>query len=423
MSESLPATVPRASPDLLREGFGGERWRRLALRGAGWGLAWGLALWSFAGVDPAPALRCLASAGPWLLLALVPHLLGLTLETWGWRSTLAAAGHPVGFRALWTIRIGTEALGQVMPGGPLVAESIKPHLLQRHCGLPLSVGVAATAHRKFVRLLAHGIYVLAGVALGASALAELSRSWLGGTTLGWMLAAVGCGLLASALVMGQTVGRGRLAERLWGMLLRLPSRRLRRAIREGAPAFLEADRQTAVLFALGPRVLAAPVLACVGSWCCEALETWLILELLGAALGLDVVLACELTISLARQILFVLPAGLGVQEAGYLGTLSTLAGSEVLSLGAAFVVVKRLKELCCGLLGVGLLGLLRECSKSGGRRAAIARWRLVDARDRGGEASFEVISGYRLAHVEGEAGALPGCELREQLSNFPGREP
>lgn len=66
---------------------------------------------------------------------------------------------------------------------------------------------------------------------------------------------------------------------------------------------------------------------------------------------------------------------------------------------------------------------LQVISSSRGGRAAIACWRFVDARDRGGEACFEVIGGYRLAHVEGEAGALPGCELGEQLSNFPGREP
>lgn len=325
---------------------------------SGWGLALALLLWSVQRIDPADALRSIAGIGPALLLVLVPQLVGLSLETWAWRAVLAHVGHPVRFWNLWGIRVGTEAIGQMLPGGALLGESIKPKLLATHCQLPISVGVAATAHRKYVRLLAHGVYVIGGTLLGLQALRTVSTTWLGRSGLEVLLLFVGLGLLLAALCLRELAGRGRLAERLHGVLLWLPVPRWRRAIAARTLGFRETDRSTRGFFSLDSRRLLLPVGACTTAWCCEALESWLILQLLGSSLGFEGIVGLELVIALARQTLFLLPAGLGVQEAGYITGLSALDPGSLALLGGAFVVLKRVKELCWGALGLGALWLM-----------------------------------------------------------------
>jgi uncharacterized protein (TIRG00374 family) len=362
LSVSSPDVSLASLPSSGASRVAGRTWVRGA---AGWAVAVALMGWCFRSVEPEAVVRTIADTGPWLALALVPQLIGLSLETWGWRTVLREAGHPVAFRPLWAIRVATEAVGQMLPGGALVGESIKPGLLERHCGLAVPVGIAATAHRKYVRLLGHGLYVLAGVLLGGHALRSVSSRWLGTSGLDLLLFAVGLGLLGAALLLSQLLGRGRLAERVHGLLSAFP---LGGRLARHQQSFSDADHHTSRFFALRRRRLVLPVAAATTAWCCEALESWLILHLLGGALGLGSVMGFELSISLARQMLFLLPAGLGVQEAGYMSALSAVGPDSIVSLAAAFVVVKRLKEIGWSVFGFGLLGLLgwrrREASRS-----------------------------------------------------------
>jgi uncharacterized membrane protein YbhN (UPF0104 family) len=64
------------------------------------------------------------------------------------------------------------------------------------------------------------------------------------------------------------------------------------------------------------------------------------------------------------------PAGLGVQDAGYVLCLRALAVPEATTVGAAFVVLKRGKDLFWILLGFLLLGVGRRRDEAG--PAAIA---------------------------------------------------
>jgi uncharacterized membrane protein YbhN (UPF0104 family) len=56
-----------------------------------------------------------------------------------------------------------------------------------------------------------------------------------------------------------------------------------------------------------------------------------------------------------RHVVFVVPAGLGVQDLGYVTGLAALGVPDATSLGAAFVLVKRAKELLWTAFGYALL--------------------------------------------------------------------
>jgi uncharacterized membrane protein YbhN (UPF0104 family) len=92
-------------------------------------------------------------------------------------------------------------------------------------------------------------------------------------------------------------------------------------------------------------------------WILESLETTLILWLVGGPLDLSLALGVEGAISLARSLGNLAPAGFGVQEAGY-ATLLTGAGMAVDS-AAAFVLLKRCKEIVWIAAGYALLAALR----------------------------------------------------------------
>jgi uncharacterized protein (TIRG00374 family) len=319
------------------------------------GAALALLFWSFRGVELGRVVSLLGALGPLVSLILLPQLLAFVAETWGWRRALRSAGHSVGFSSLFAVRVASEALGQTLPGGAVASETLKPALLAKNCGLSVGAGVGTTAHRKFLRVTAHGLYVVAATILGFETLRVTGAAWTGSEALPPVILCVGLALVCGSWAMAGLLARGRIARRLHSLLLRVPSAGFRSHLRKTLHAFSETDRHTAVFFALGPRKTALPVLACVFAWMCEALESWLILALLGGAVGFHAVLGLDMAVSLARQTLFLLPSGIGVQDAGYLSALQALGVPDALTVGAAFVMLKRGKEVFWIL--IGLLGL------------------------------------------------------------------
>ena len=91
------------------------------------------------------------------------------------------------------------------------------------------------------------------------------------------------------------------------------------------------------------------------AWCCEAAETAVLLHVLGVQLDLEAIVVMEVCVSFLRHIAFVLPAGLGVQDFGYVTFLAALGVPDALNVGAAFVLLKRGKELFWSIVGFGCL--------------------------------------------------------------------
>jgi putative membrane protein len=77
------------------------------------------------------------------------------------------------------------------------------------------------------------------------------------------------------------------------------------------------------------------------------LETWFALRLFGHPVNLTTALVLESTTTALRQVAFVVPAGLGVQEAGFVmfGHVLGITGELALAVSMA----KRLRELLCGV--------------------------------------------------------------------------
>lgn len=322
------------------------------LRGVGVLVALGLLGLTFRDLDVVAVSDVLGRVGgPSLLLVLAPMGLALILESLGWAWAFRRAGHDVPFWGLWRARVTSEAFALTLPAGMVFCESTKPFLLARHCGLCTEVSVAGMAVRKYLLLASQSVYISGFALLGASFLEQASPGIIGRPGLSWLLLAIGVVVLAAAAGSGVSLRDGRVAERLRALLAKLPVRALRGSLEKSRRRFVETDGELRRFFR-GPLLAATtPAVFFLFGWLLEAVETYLILRLLGVDLPFAAVAALEVALSFMRHVTFILPAGLGVQDLGYVAFLRALGASDPLTMGAAFVLLKRAKECAWAFVG------------------------------------------------------------------------
>ena len=99
------------------------------------------------------------------------------------------------------------------------------------------------------------------------------------------------------------------------------------------------------------------MIAHLGSWFARSVETVLFLRLLGVDIAFAAGMVIETSLILVRSLAVPVPAGLGVQDAGYVLCLQGLGVPEAVTVGAAFVLLKRGKDLFWIAFGFLLLTL------------------------------------------------------------------
>jgi uncharacterized membrane protein YbhN (UPF0104 family) len=301
-------------------------------------------------------------AHPSLGLALLSHLLAQAIDAAGWQRLLRRAQARVPLARVLSVRLVADAVGNTL--GQVVSEATAVHLLRGRAAP--EAALAALGARRLALVLAHGAMLVAAGTLGAAALRTASASLVGRPGIEWLVAGVGLLLVALSGAAATRLRGGTAARRLVEVLTAIPSARLRawtsrlaggaRAVDHGL------DRCVAGPFPHG-LVLAATYVAVM---LVETFETFFILDRLGAGLAFLDVLSFESVVSLARALAFLLPAGIGIQDVGYLAFLSALGVPQAETVGAAFLIAKRGKELFWMVVGwIGLLAARRAARASG----------------------------------------------------------
>ena len=293
---------------------------------------------------------------PGLALIATPALLALCLECMGWSRVFRSLGQRVAVRPLLRVRLMTEAVAQTLPLGVIWAESLKPVLLGRHAEVPAGRAVAGLVARKYLLVGSQALYVAVLSACGFATLRRLSLTLTGHAEFAWCAFAVAGLLCALALGMGGAFAHGRVAERALALLRHVPNARLQHSLLRREASFASTDGLTERYFAQGfTRTTVAPGVFFFAGWLCEALESFLILKLLGVELDFFAVASIEVLLSFVKNVLFVLPSGIGVQDVGYVSCLSALGVPDALTIAAAFSALKRGKELFWAAVGYTLL--------------------------------------------------------------------
>jgi uncharacterized protein (TIRG00374 family) len=288
-------------------------------------------------------------------LLLLPQLVAISAESFGWKLSFRVIGRDLRFSTLLRVRLSTEALAQSLPFGVAFAESMKPSLLRRHAGVPVTDSIAGMAARKYLLLLSQSLYVLLLGTLGFAGLEAASREMIGTPGLGVITLGMGVVLAGMALALAFSLQNSGIARGALSWLRRIPLGPLRRWLSERERTFSATDSAVSSYFRAPLRRSIAPLACFLAAWLIEAIETYLILRALGVEAGFLTLASIEIVLCIVRNVAFMLPAGLGLQDLGYVALLAALGVPDAASVGAAFVLVKRSKELFWILLGYWLL--------------------------------------------------------------------
>jgi uncharacterized membrane protein YbhN (UPF0104 family) len=322
------------------------------------GCAFGLALVARVAMhaDGAATWRAIGSAGPLVVLGLIPFAVSLAIDAYGTTFLLRALGHRATLWQVLPVRVASEALHLSMPAGVVAADTATAALLEGRCDVPVRDGLVASLARRWLVMRSHSAYILLGALVGFSTLEGLSISLLGRPGLPWaVLGSTLVPLALSSAVAASLLGRSTFAK-LHAALGRLPSERLTRWLQARRHDAAATDLQVGRLRAARAETNRASAAFLVG-WCLEAIESALFLHLVGADVTLASVFAIEAGLSLVRSAAVIAPSGLGVVDVGYGAVLPALGADA----GAvpAFVLLKRAKELVWVLAGYAVLVGLR----------------------------------------------------------------
>jgi putative membrane protein len=289
----------------------------------------------------APILGLLAAAG-WTLLWLVPlHALPLGLDVLGWRTLLRAAGvgpPRTALARLFVIASCREAVNRLLPVANVGGEIVGIRMLCRmgDDAAPVAAIAASVVAEVLLTIISQLLFAAAGVVL---------LLYLTGKVAVVSDLLVGL-ILSVPLIAGlyMLVHRGSVFERLLRAIegmLDLPTQL--RGLLDQAMAL---DTRLRALLAH-----AAALFTTVGwqlaGFATGAIETWLALRWLQHPVGFGTAVALESLTQALRHFIFVVPAGLGVQEAGLvgLGYLLGLGNDASIALSLA----KRMREILFGV--------------------------------------------------------------------------
>jgi putative membrane protein len=285
-----------------------------------------------------PILALLGVAG-WTLLWLVPlHALPLLLDALGWRTLLLAAGiaPPASAPArLWGIAAVREAVNRLLPVANIGGEIAGIRMVCRAGGDPAAIA-ASVVVEVLLTIISQLLFAVVGVLI----LLRLTGKVAVATQL--LLGVALCVPLVAGLCM--LVHRGSVFERLLRAvegMLDLPSH-LRGMLDQAAAL----DAKLRELLGHTAALSTAIAWQLAGS-AAGAIETWLVLRWLQHPVGFGAALALESLTQAIRHFVFVVPAGLGVQEAGLVGFGYLLGVGNDASI--ALSLAKRMREILFGV--------------------------------------------------------------------------
>ncbi len=308
------------------------------------------------------AAGLIGDVGPMVALAVVPFFVAMLFQTAAFRQLIHVVADRRGatFARVLGVMLSAEAVLMSFPAGAAIAETVNPYLLKRRCGVAVPEAIAATAAKKALILLSNAIYIGLAVIIGWTPMMAASRTLLKSSFLPYAVLAAASGLAIAALIMSKALVSGGLAERSFSLLKRIPSERLARYLDERREGFAATDRSFSSMFQSSGGTLVSATLLLVGCWVVEGAETYVILRLLGVKLSFVDVLSFEVVVSFLRSLVFMVPAGLGVQDASYVAFLGAFGVPSASTVGVAFVLVKRAKEILWVAIGFLLFFLLGD---------------------------------------------------------------
>lgn len=291
------------------------------------------------------------------LISLLPSL----FDALAWR--VAAIGFEkarrVPLMSLIWLRIAGEGVTNGIPGGVVIAETYKAIKLKDWFSASVSQSTPGLLLMKLCLGFSQGLFILLGLSLAFYRIRDGSVEAFGIAGAHFITLALVLFMCTLFLGCGYLMYLGRPFARIMGALSVIPHAGLRTFLKEKQNDVKELDANCTAIVRDHRKSIALMVLFLMGRWFSMAGENWAILgglgmlpEKLGDALLVAVII--ESVGSLFRLVFFLVPSGIGGQDASFFA-LFRLYGWGAPTAGA-YIVIKRLKEVIW--IGLGFLVIL-----------------------------------------------------------------
>jgi putative membrane protein len=282
------------------------------------------------------AIFQLLSQAKWWLPWLIPlRAFSLLLDVAGWRALFI---RPCGLLKLFWIATVREGINRLLPVANIGGEVVGVHLLIRQ-GVAVPEAAASVVVETLLGLGSQFIFAAIGLVclVQLAGLAPLPSAIF--LSLGLSLAVI----FAFVILLKHGSAFHRVERAATSLLT---------ALRREGPRFSGRSLDAAIeyLLAAPQRLLTASLWQIVGLLV-GCTETWLVLRWLGHPVSAAAAIALESLSQVARSIFFIIPSGLGIQEAGLIG-LGRLIGVDA-EVAISLSLAKRLRELIFGLPALG----------------------------------------------------------------------
>jgi len=314
-----------------------------------------LIIYLFSQVDLEGAIGRISSIGISSALIFLPYLALHLLETIAWIRLFPGMIRKIPFVTLLKIQLIAETVSMTLPAGMAVGESLRPILCRKFLEIPLPAGVASVAVRKLMLGAVQGLYTLIGAVAGFSLLQTVSVRMLGFEGLGYIMAGSGAAVFVVFMLFLLLLLNGNAVQNLHTLLMLVPFRKVKVWLLEKESGFLETDEELKNFRGYFSFRLIPVMLYYLLAWFMLAIESYIILRLLGVEITFFQVLAIDTTLSMLRALFFFIPSGLGVQEIGYLAFFQALGIYDFLIYGVAFMLLRRFKEVVWYAAGYGMM--------------------------------------------------------------------
>lgn len=305
-----------------------------------------LFIWLIFRIGPGVIGHNLERVGWGFALVLALESVTVTLLTLGWRRTLPP-DRRVPWPSLVAMRLAGDAVNTLAPAAVVGGEAIRAGLLTRF--LPAAESLASVGLAAMTQFLAQVLFVGLGATVAPAGTLQPRLRLLGLLLL--------AGLLLFVIVLRRLARRRETPPRPIGSLLERLGRTLGGSA-SGEDFWRDLRRNVFGAIRERPGDLALSVLFFLCAWLVSIVEVGLILKLLGVPVPPGTALSIAVLLVLVEGVLFFVPARIGVQEGGLYAIFLALGLDP--ARGFSLGLVRRLRELVWGLVGLTILGVYRR---------------------------------------------------------------
>jgi uncharacterized protein (TIRG00374 family) len=282
----------------------------------------------------------------WPLL-LAPYGLVNYLMAASWSNLLPDRATRPSLGPLFLLHLAGESLNQLTPAASIGGEPFKALRLKAR-GVPWEEAAASVVIQKGILVLSLVLYIFLGLALTAFML-NIGASRLGSLSLAGLVLGVAGVLFLVAQRSGPCLSAMRLLEKC-----RLCPQKLK----EKELELSNLDSCLAGFYRNHPGRALLSFMLLLAGWMLHGVEVWVIFRLLGHPVNFGLALCLDALVTIFASLGFMIPASMGVQDAGAI--LVSFGLSLGAALGGAFTIMRRIREAFWLSLGLFVIAGTRR---------------------------------------------------------------